>query len=244
LHAGFERAVRLGLVPRNPADGVELPSAPRKRRLPVGLDDVQRLLRHSRERDARRWPLWAFLANTGVRIGEAVALRGANVDLARGGITVAEDLDRRGAVDATKTATGERKVPLTAPALAALRAQRARQDAERGALAGDYADRDLVFATSLGTPLSERNCLRDLKLAARAAGAAGEAAGLTPREREVAALVARGHTSRQIAAALVITERTAASHVQHIRTKLGVRSRAQIGVWVAEHGPPSAARTD
>ena len=70
----------------------------------------------------------------------------------------------------------------------------------------------------------------------RPAGAPGEAAGLTPREREVAALVARGHTSRQIAAALVITERTAASHVQHIRTKLGVRSRAQIAVWVADHG--------
>jgi non-specific serine/threonine protein kinase len=75
----------------------------------------------------------------------------------------------------------------------------------------------------------------------RPAGAPGEAAGLTPREREVAALVARGHTSRQIAAALIITERTAASHVQHIRTKLGVRSRAQIAVWVAEHGPPTAA---
>jgi non-specific serine/threonine protein kinase len=59
---------------------------------------------------------------------------------------------------------------------------------------------------------------------------------LTPREREVAALIARGRTSRQIAAALVITERTAASHAQHIRTKLGVRSRDEIAVWVAEQG--------
>jgi DNA-binding CsgD family transcriptional regulator/tetratricopeptide (TPR) repeat protein len=64
----------------------------------------------------------------------------------------------------------------------------------------------------------------------------GEAAQLTPREREVAAFIARGRTSRQIAAALIITERTATSHVQHIRTKLGVRSRAQIAVWVAENG--------
>ena len=51
---------------------------------------------------------------------------------------------------------------------------------------------------------------------------------LTRREREIAELVARGLTNRQIAETLVISERTADAHVEHIRTKLGVRSRAQI----------------
>jgi DNA-binding CsgD family transcriptional regulator len=65
---------------------------------------------------------------------------------------------------------------------------------------------------------------------------------LTAREREVAALVAQGLTNRQIAARLVITERTAANHVEHILDKLELRSRVQIGVWAAEHGlgPPPA----
>ncbi len=58
---------------------------------------------------------------------------------------------------------------------------------------------------------------------------------LTPREREVAALIARGRTNRQIADELVITERTAGAHVEHILTKLGFQSRAQVAAWVVEH---------
>jgi non-specific serine/threonine protein kinase len=60
---------------------------------------------------------------------------------------------------------------------------------------------------------------------------------LTPRQREVAALVARGRTNRQIAAELVIAERTAETHVDHILTRLGFTCRAQIAAWVAEQGP-------
>ena len=59
---------------------------------------------------------------------------------------------------------------------------------------------------------------------------------LTPREREVAALVARGLSNREIAEALVITERTAESHVQHILEKLGVNSRGRIAAWAVERG--------
>ncbi len=59
---------------------------------------------------------------------------------------------------------------------------------------------------------------------------------LTAREREVAALIAQGKTNREIAIILVITERTADTHVQHILNKLGVGSRAQIAGWAVAHG--------
>jgi non-specific serine/threonine protein kinase len=59
---------------------------------------------------------------------------------------------------------------------------------------------------------------------------------LTPRQCEVAALIAQGRSNRQIGAALVITERTVAAHVEHILNKLGFASRTQIGIWAAEHG--------
>jgi len=58
---------------------------------------------------------------------------------------------------------------------------------------------------------------------------------LTPRERDVAVLLADGRTNRQIAAALVITEGTANLHVKHILGKLGFTSRAQVAVWAAQH---------
>ena len=64
----------------------------------------------------------------------------------------------------------------------------------------------------------------------------GGSPALTERELEVAELVAKGMTDREIAAELVISQRTAESHVQHILTKLGFRSRAQIAAWAATRG--------
>jgi DNA-binding NarL/FixJ family response regulator len=54
---------------------------------------------------------------------------------------------------------------------------------------------------------------------------------LTRREQEVAGLVARGFTNRQIADQLHVSERTAQNHVQHILTKLSLRNRSQIAAW-------------
>ncbi|RYF57485.1 MAG: LuxR family transcriptional regulator, partial [Comamonadaceae bacterium] len=56
----------------------------------------------------------------------------------------------------------------------------------------------------------------------------------TKREREVAALIAEGLTNKEIAARLVISPRTAQGHVEHLLTKLGFSSRAQIAAWVVE----------
>jgi non-specific serine/threonine protein kinase len=58
-------------------------------------------------------------------------------------------------------------------------------------------------------------------------------ARLTPREREVAALVAGGLSNREIAAQMVISVRTAETHVQHIMVKLGFTARTQIAAWTA-----------
>ncbi len=56
---------------------------------------------------------------------------------------------------------------------------------------------------------------------------------LTRREAEIATMVARGMTNREIAAELVLSERTVETHVQHVLTKLGFGNRSQIAVWVA-----------
>ncbi|WP_306307125.1 protein kinase domain-containing protein [Nocardia cerradoensis] len=65
----------------------------------------------------------------------------------------------------------------------------------------------------------------------RASSSRAPESALTNRERQVADLVARGLTDKQIAAKLVISQRTAQGHVQHILTKLGFTSRAQIAAW-------------
>jgi non-specific serine/threonine protein kinase len=70
--------------------------------------------------------------------------------------------------------------------------------------------------------------------------AQGEAGQLTLREQQVAALIAEGKTSKEIAEALVITERTADTHAAHIRDKLGLRSRAEIAAWATRQNLPAA----
>jgi len=73
---------------------------------------------------------------------------------------------------------------------------------------------------------------------------AGDLAGtLTPRERQVLALIAQGASNRAIADALVIAECTAEIHVSNILGKLGVTSRTQAATYAVAHGlaaPPSA----
>ena len=66
--------------------------------------------------------------------------------------------------------------------------------------------------------------------------APSESVRLTPRETEVAELVASGMSNRDIAVKLVIAQRTAEGHVERILSKLGFRSRAQIAAWVTERG--------
>jgi DNA-binding NarL/FixJ family response regulator len=54
---------------------------------------------------------------------------------------------------------------------------------------------------------------------------------LTPRERQVAALVVSGRTNRQIGRVLGISEKTAEVHLHHVMSKLNVRSRAELAAW-------------
>jgi DNA-binding NarL/FixJ family response regulator len=58
---------------------------------------------------------------------------------------------------------------------------------------------------------------------------------LTGRELEVAGLIVEGLTNHSIAKRLSVAPRTAEAHVENIRRKLQVHSRAQIAAWVTEH---------
>jgi non-specific serine/threonine protein kinase len=67
--------------------------------------------------------------------------------------------------------------------------------------------------------------------------------GLTAREREVAALIAQGKSNRDIAEALVLSERTIEGHVSNILNKLGFTARTQIAAWAVEKGLAKAEGT-
>ncbi|MBO1268000.1 helix-turn-helix transcriptional regulator [Arthrobacter sp. PO-11] len=62
---------------------------------------------------------------------------------------------------------------------------------------------------------------------------------LTPREREIARLVAEGLSNRSIAETLVISPRTVDGHVENMLGKLGFGSRTQIAAWVSQQAASS-----
>ena len=98
----------------------------------------------------------------------------------------------------------------------------------------DSAEMELACAV----PVFDRlNAVRDA--AAARAGlqlATPPSSGLTSREEEVLAQIAKGLTNRQIAECLVVSEKTVATHVGHILTKLGLPSRAAATAYAYEHG--------
>lgn len=72
------------------------------------------------------------------------------------------------------------------------------------------------------------------------AAAAPGASPVTPREREIARLVAHGMSDKEIARDQVIFQRTAEGHVELIPAKPGVDARTQIAAWVGEQGRADA----
>jgi DNA-binding CsgD family transcriptional regulator len=104
----------------------------------------------------------------------------------------------------------------------------------------------LVLATDAERSAAElgmeplRDQARHLRESLRAPARGAASPGLSRREHEVAALVGRGLTNRQIADVLYLSERTVESHVQHILTKLGLQNRSQVATWVtARHASSS-----
>ena len=59
---------------------------------------------------------------------------------------------------------------------------------------------------------------------------------LTPRESEILQLVIEGKTNKAIATEIYISEKTVEFHLDHIYTKLGVRTRLMAGVWAIQQG--------
>jgi len=102
---------------------------------------------------------------------------------------------------------------------------------------GDAEGAELEFDAARGV-LEGLGAIPDLARLERIAAAPGAASdpGLSRREREVLALVARGWSNRRIAEHLFLSERTVARHVGSILAKLGVPSRSAATAYAFEHG--------
>jgi non-specific serine/threonine protein kinase len=116
---------------------------------------------------------------------------------------------------------------------------RARRDRGLASARGALGRKRFVSASTAGRAMPLNEVVALVRSVATALAAPAEprlpSDPLTRREREVAMLVARGYTNRQIAESLVISERTVDGHVANILSKLELKTRAQLAVWYVEH---------
>ncbi len=153
-----------GLTEGNPLRQVDRPTVT-KATVPVtSADDADALLAACQGRRIEH--LAVFVAFTGVRIGEALALRWSDVDLSAGTATI-----RRGSPDRDATKSGRvRTITCIPEVVDALRAQRQRQRSDAADLGPSWANPDgLVFTSITGRALDRRNVTHELQRAARAA---------------------------------------------------------------------------
>lgn len=156
LSSALQRAVKDEVLGKNPALAVELPRVPKPALTVLSREQLRRLMDGTT--DDRFHALWTILATTGLRIGEALALRWDDINVDAAQLQVRRTLQhKRGAglvTDDPKTASSRRTVHLTSRAVTALRAQQQQQRLDRLA-AMTWEEHDLVFPTRRGTLTSE-----------------------------------------------------------------------------------------
>ncbi|UCM87162.1 response regulator [Streptomyces marincola] len=116
------------------------------------------------------------------------------------------------------------------PALRAGAAGYVHKDIDPDALAG------AIRSVHAGHVLLQSEVADALLAQDESGGAGGRAGSLTDREREVLALIARGRSNREIARALVLSEKTVKTHVSNILMKLDLADRTQAALWAVRHG--------
>ncbi|GAB2929881.1 response regulator [Streptomyces mayteni] len=116
------------------------------------------------------------------------------------------------------------------PALRAGAAGYVHKDIDPEALAG------AIRAVHAGHVLLQPEVAGALLAQEAPGGNSGRAGSLTDREREVLALIARGRSNREIARALVLSEKTVKTHVSNILMKLDLADRTQAALWAVRHG--------
>jgi len=155
LSAALALAVRWGWLGANPCEQVDAPSyRPERKAL---WTPAQLALFLEGTRNDWLHPLWLVLLGSGCRLGEALALQWPDVDMRTGLLTVSKSTQMIAGQMVTttpKTRAGVRQVLLPSDVLAALRAHRGRQAAQRLTLGHQWAAGEHVFSTLRGTPLT------------------------------------------------------------------------------------------
>ncbi|MEN2742499.1 site-specific integrase [Microbacterium sp. X-17] len=171
LRKSLDDAVVNGLIATNPAHRIRQPGVTRREARYLTPLEVTALL--SAAATHRYGIVLRFILGTGVRRGEALALRWNDIHLANGHAALRGSLTRRESglvVSGVKTKASRRTVALSPTMIDLLRRHKAAQAAERLHAGHLWEASNLVFTTASGAPVEPQNVLRTVREAAKKAG--------------------------------------------------------------------------
>jgi integrase len=172
LSRALKQALRWGLVAPNVCEAVEAPRPNHQKA--EGLSAVEIAVFLESIRGDRYESLWITFLATGLRFGEAAALRWSDIDLEARMLTVRHTITRQGSkgfeFTDPKTSSSRRTIPLPAAAVEAMRAQRIAAKEARLLAGRRWQELDLVFPSGVGTPLRESHLIVDFHKTLERAG--------------------------------------------------------------------------
>ena len=157
LRSIFRTAIHWEYLVRNPAERIKIPTQQSPEILPLDPSQVRRLLEHAPS------PYYALLVTaiwTGMRLGELMAARWANLDEEGKRYFVRENMTKAQTFSAPKSPASRKPVPLSPFVLKALQQHRKEQTEYRLQLGDRYQDQDLIFPNSRGNPRSHNEAYR------------------------------------------------------------------------------------
>lgn len=173
IHECLQQAVYNGLVNKNVSEGTVLPKKSSKKDLKIlTVDEQKQFLQLVKEERLRA--IYYLLLGSGVRLGEALALTWNMLDLDSGIIKIRQTLNRLKTLDPDsptktklifqepKSASGNRNIPISPSIISELKLHKDRQEIEKSIANGIYNDMNLVFCSSVGTPIDPRSLIRNL----------------------------------------------------------------------------------
>jgi integrase len=148
LFAAMKQARKWGLIVSNPCESVEPPRAVNREMRSLNESESRKLM--AAAKGTRLYVPIVLSLSVGLRRGECLGLGWDAVDFPRGVIRISRSLQPDGKFSEPKTARSRRSVALPAFAIAALKAHKVAQNADRLAAGSSYADNGLVFADAFG----------------------------------------------------------------------------------------------